>query len=101
MGQIQAVYCRYCKRRTSFRYRRSRCCLACRSRHTVRTQVARHQTRWLIANGFLTKPDSGRCQHCQSDEYPLQAHHLSYQVFDRIQWLCPGCHTRSHEPARG
>ena len=61
-------------------------------------KTAYAETRYLLSRGLIAGPERG-CSRCDSTEYALQSHHADYKRPRIIQWLCPKCHTRAHEPA--
>lgn len=56
-----------------------------------------------IRRGILVRPD--RCEQCNrlaGHPYPIHAHHHSYAPEHHldVEWLCQGCHMRTHANER-
>jgi len=88
--------CRYCKKKITYKQRRSICCSSCRTEHKLIVKEAMAISKYLITIGELRKrPD--KCELCGENEYVAQLHHLNYKKPNLIEWLCPECHTYRHE----
>lgn len=71
-------------------------------------QVTAAQLARALKDGLLVK--SKRCERCgkkgargssKHRKRLLQGHHADYAHPLRVEWLCPGCHSRHHAAERG
>ena len=55
--------------------------------------LARKKLNYDVEKGFIKKPNE--CDSCKANT-SLEGHHDDYGLYDKVYWLCKGCHMIKH-----
>jgi len=65
--------------------------------HPERVKASR-KLREAVNRGEIKKPEE--CENCHRTGIKLHAHHIDYNDFKNVKWLCASCHKLEHNKAR-